>query len=155
MKTFTGVLAVLDAPTTDSRVLASPTESFQLDHLAAESHLFFQGDEENPTAPMPSKPPPTCHVGTVARLWVEGNVLRYSGTLDDETYPAIARAIENGELVGHLDVAEHHYGTREPVGALDVLRTWRVNAVWLGPADSKAWPEVSLTVDPADEPSRV
>ncbi|MFJ8538155.1 hypothetical protein [Streptomyces sp. NPDC093591] len=138
MTTFTGVLAVLHTPTTDGRQLDEP------------------GPDLTRPLPLPLVRPGEPGIGRINRVWQDGNLLRYAGTLDDE-HPdadAIATGIRAGRLVGMLDADDakirHQNGnlfSDRAADTLTVMSGWRVMAVTLMPSEGKAWPEVSLTLD--------
>jgi hypothetical protein len=147
MTTFTGVLAVLHTNTPDGRRLDEP------------------GPELSRPTPLPLVRPGEPGIGRIDRVWRDGDLIRYSGELDDEHPEAekTAADIRAGRLVGMLDAdgvgnTEYLYqgrpvsdGEEIPLdaGARDVtvtMRGWRVAAATLMPSEGKAWPEVSLTL---------
>lgn len=125
---FTGVLAVLHAPTADGRQLTNP-----------------HPDLTRPL-PLPLVRPGEPGIGRIDRVWRDGNLIRYTGTLDSGHPDAenIAAEIRDGRLVGMLDA---HGGNHVTAGSELLLRQWRVAAATLLPAEGKAWPEVSLTLE--------
>jgi hypothetical protein len=148
---FTGVLAVLHATTADRRRLDEPAP------------------ELTRPLPLPLVRPGEPGIGRIDRVWRDGNLIRYSGHLNDTRQDAaeIRTEIEAGRLVGNLDVdgipADGmrlvHQGrvlSQEEVDALPldadvsefetVMSGWRVRAATLMPSDGRAWPEVSLTL---------
>lgn len=137
---FTGVLAVLHATTRDRRRLDEP-----------------HPDLTRPM-PLPLVLPGEPDVGRIERVWRDGNLIRYSGQLDDN-HPgakAIRAEIEAGRLVGMLDLhVPLESATPVPLADLipddpRVLETtvqdWRVAAATLLPPDGKPWPEVTLAL---------
>lgn len=149
---FTGVLAVLHAPTPDGRQLDEPAP-----------------DLTRPL-PIPLVRPGEPGIGRIERVWRDGNLIRYSGHLNDTHQDAaeIRTGIEAGRLVGNLDadsipadgmrlVRQGRVLSQEEVDALPldadlsefqtVMSGWRVAAATLMPSDGKAWPEVSLTLE--------
>ncbi len=156
MTSFTGTLAVLHTTSSDRRRLGEP------------------GPELTRTLPLPLVRPGKSSLGYVSHVWRDGNLIRYSGQLND-SHPDAEKAradIETGQLVGALDADNItdagmkllHQGrvlSKEEVAALPIeapgidlfeteLSGWRVAAVTLMPAKGKAWPEVSLTLDAAE-----
>lgn len=151
---FTGVLAVLHAPTPDGRRLDEP-----------------HPDLTRPM-PLPLRTPTDGPVGAITRVWRDGDLIRYSGHLDASHTPSVIAATLIGEkrYVGMLDAdsAElRHFYRGQPLGdeeasalPLDtdprdfavVMHGWRVAAATLLPPDGKAWPEVSLTLDEEPPP---
>jgi len=148
MTTFTGVLAVLHTPTPDGRQLDEPHPDL--------TRLL----------PLPLVRPGEHGIGRIDRVWRDGDLLRYSGELDDK-HPDAEKTlaeIRDGRLVGMLDAdgvgnTEYLYQGRQvsdseeiplDAGSGDVtviMRGWRVTAATLMPSAGKAWPEVSLTLD--------
>lgn len=127
MTDFTGVLAVLHTTTPDGRRLAEP------------------GTELTRPMPLPLVRPGESGIGRIDRVWRDGDLIRYSGSLDD-THPSAAEtfaAIEEQRLVGMLDADDVEV---EDAGGEMVMHGWRVMAATLMPAEGKAWPEVSLTL---------
>lgn len=149
---FTGVLAVLHATTIDGRRLDEPSP------------------ELTRPLPLPLVRPGEPGIGRIDRVWRDGNLIHYSGSLND-THPDAAEIrteIEAGRLVGNLDAEsiptdgmrlarEGRALPREEVDALPldadlsefemVMSDWRVAAATLMPSEGKAWPEVSLTLE--------
>lgn len=150
MATFTGVLAVLHRTTADGRRLDDPDP------------------ELTSPLPLPLVRPGEPVTGRIDRVWRDGDLIRYSGQLDDDHPDAadIRAEIQAGHLVGMLDAdsAEPEYrqlssdmmqeAERLPDGEPDVLvlHGWRVTAATLMPSEGKAWPEVSLTLDEQPDP---
>lgn len=152
---FTGVLAVLHATTSDRRRLDEPAP------------------ELTRQLPLPFVRPGEGAIGRIDRVWRDGDLIRYSGQLNDSHPDAEeTRAdIETGRLVGALDVDSItedgmkflHQGrilSKEEVAALPtdaddfemvLLSGWRATAVTLMSAEGKAWPEVSLTLESGEE----
>lgn len=147
MATFTGVLAVLHTTTADRRRLDEPDP------------------ELTRPLPLPLVRPGEPGIGRIDRVWRDGDLIRYSGQLDDD-HPdteEIAAEIRDGRLVGALDadLDEMEYRHRgravfEPeMAALDddphnievIMKNWSVAAATLMPSEGKAWPEVALTLD--------
>lgn len=149
---FTGVLAVLHAPTVDGRQLDEPAP------------------ELTRPLPLPLVRPGEPGIGRIEHVWRDGNLIRYSGQLDDDHPDAdeIRTGIEAGRLVGNLDadsipadgmrlVRQGRALSQEEVDALPldadlsefqtVMSGWRVVAATLMPSDGKAWPEVSLVLE--------
>lgn len=137
---FTGVLAVLHSTTRDGRRLDEPSPE-----LARPLPLPLM---------LPGKP----GVGRIDRVWRDGNLIRYSGQLDDSHPGAkvIREEIEAGRLVGMLD-ADIPEESLTPVPIEDLIpddpsvlevcvRDWRVAAATLLPPDGKPWPEVTLVL---------
>jgi hypothetical protein len=151
MTTFTGVLAVLHTRTADGRRLDDP-------HPALHRPL-----------PLPLIRPGEPGIGRIDRVWLDGDLIRYAGIMDDDHPDAesIAAEIRTGRLVGMLDadVADMDYQHRgraafepelaaladDPSDMTVVMRGWRVAAATLMPSGGKAWPEVSLNLD--EEPT--
>jgi hypothetical protein len=149
MTTFTGVLAVLHTRTTDGRQLDDPHPELT-----------------RPT-PLPLVRPGEPGIGRIDRVWLEGDLIRYAGVLNDDHPEAeqTAADIRAGRLVGMLDadVADMEYRPRghaafepelaalalddDPSDVTVVMCGWRVKAATLMPSEGKAWPEVSLTLD--------
>ncbi|MFC8423959.1 hypothetical protein ACFUN7_24290 [Streptomyces sp. NPDC057236] len=160
MTHFTGVLAVLHTPTPDGR---------RLDEPAAELTRPM---------PLPLACPGEPNIGRIDRVWRDGDLLRYAGSLDGEHPEAgeIAAEIRAGRLVGNLDAAytlpsgrlvgevKHRYQGREmteqemadlpldadPSDVEMVMCGWLVGRATLMPSEVKSWPEVSLVLDDAD-----
>jgi hypothetical protein len=140
---FTGVLAVLHAPTVDGRRL----------------------DEPNPELarplPIPLMAADGRGAGRIDRVWRDGDLIRYSGELLSETAHAL---VEAKMVVGNLDAYAAQWENRykglivdndvpldsDPADFELIAHDWLIAGGTLGPSDSKAWPEVSLTLD--DEP---
>lgn len=151
---FTGVLAVLHAPTADGRRLDEP-----------------HPDLARPT-PLALRTPDGGPVGAITRVWRDGDLIRYSGHLDPDYEPSVVatKLIGQKRLVGMLDAdsAElRHFYRGNPVSDEEaealppdtdprdftvVMHGWRVAAVTLLSPDGKAWPEVSLTLDEEPPP---
>lgn len=132
---FTGVLAVLHAPTLDGRTLDEP------------------GPDLTRPLPLPLVQPGEGAVGRIDRVWRDGNLLRYSGHLND-THPNAAdtRAeIEAGGLVGNLDADGIPSDGIEETATGMMMSGWRVMAATLMPSDGKAWPEVALALVSSEE----
>jgi hypothetical protein len=157
MTTFTGVLAVLHTVTADGRRLDDPHP------------------ELTRPMPLPLDRPGKPGIGRIDRVWLDSDLLRYAGTLDEEHPDAkeIAAEIRTGRLVGMLDAAytlpfgrlvgeaKHRYRGREvteqemanlpldtdPSDVEIVMCGWLVGRATLMPSDGKAWPEVSITLD--------
>jgi len=150
---FTGILAVLHTTSSDRRRLGEP------------------GPELTRPLPLPLVRPGESGIGHIDRMWRDGDLIRYSGRLND-SHPDAEKTrsdIRAGRIVGALDadnIAEDgmkllHQGrvlSKEEVAALPIdasgldlfeteLSGWRVTAVTLMPAEGKAWPEVSLTLN--------
>lgn len=149
---FTGTLAVLHAPTADGRQLDEPASQLTR------------------PLPLPLVRPGEPGIGRIDRVWRDGNLIRYSGRLNDVHPNAadIRAEIQAGRLVGMLDadgvpadgmrlVRQGRVLSQEEVDALPldadvsefqtVMSGWRVMAATLMPSEGKAWPEVSLTLD--------
>jgi hypothetical protein len=127
MTLFTGVLAVLHTPTPDGRRLDEP------------------GTELTRPMPLPLVRPGESGIGRIDNVWRDGNLIRYSGSLNDG-HPNAAETfadIEAQRLVGMLDADDVEL---EEADEELVMRGWRVLAVTLMPSEGKAWPEVSLTL---------
>jgi hypothetical protein len=148
MTAFTGVLAVLHTVTADGRRLDDPRP------------------ELTRPMPLPLVRPGEPGIGRIDRVWLDGDLLRYAGILDEEHPDAeeIAAEIRAGRLVGMLDAdgignTEYRYQGRPvsdgeeipldagPGDVTVIMRGWRVKAATLMPSDGKAWPEVSITLD--------
>lgn len=147
MTTFTGVLAVLHTTTADRHRLDEPDPEL--------------------TRPLPLplvRPGEPGIVGRIDRVWRDGDLIRYSGQLDDDHPDAadIRAEIQAGRLVGMLDADSAEPEYRQPSSdmmqeaerlpdtepdVLAVLHGWRVTAATLMPSEGKAWPEVSLALD--------
>jgi hypothetical protein len=148
-RAFTGVLAVLHRSTSDGRCLNEPA-----DELTRPLPLpLVRPSDSTPAGP----------AGRINRVWRDGDLIRYSGYLNDAHPQAqeIAAGIEAGQLLGMLDaeggeMEYRHEGlalsddelvfTDEPTGVEMVMSGWRVAAATLMPAEGRAWPEVSLTL---------
>jgi hypothetical protein len=143
---FTGVLAVLHTTTADGRRLDDPAP------------------ELTRPLPLPLVRPGEPGIGRIERVWRDGDLIRYSGQLDDAHPDAaeIRSEITAGRLVGMLDAdsAEPEYrqpssdmmqeAERPPDADPDVLLVfhgWRVRAATLMPSEGRVWPEVSLTLE--------
>lgn len=150
---FTGVLAVLHATTADRRRLDEPAP------------------ELTRPLPLPLVRPGEPGIGRIDRVWRDGNLIRYSGHLDDAHPNAekIRADIKAGRLVGNLDadgitadgmkliyqgrVLSESDDEDELPPDVDVhdietvMSGWRVRAATLMPSEGKAWPEVSLTLE--------
>lgn len=126
---FTGVLAVLHKATSDGRRLEQPAPKL---HRPLPLQLVRPGEPG---------------IGRIDRVWLDGNLLRYAGTLDNghPDVENIAAEIREGRLVGMLDADD--VKTRPGPDGVVLMRGWRVVAATLMPSDGKAWPEVSLTLD--------
>lgn len=131
MTRFTGVLAVLHATTPDGRRLDEP------------------GSELTRPLPLPLVRPGEPGIGHIDRVWRDGDLIRYSGQLDDNHPDAaeIRAEIEAGHLIGNLDADGVSDAEIEVTSTLMTVRGWRVMAATLMPSEGKAWPEVSLTLD--------
>lgn len=146
MTHFTGVLAVLHTTTADRRRLDEPHP------------------ELTRPMPLPLVQPGEPGIGHIDKVWRDGNLIRYSGQLDDAHPDAteIRAEIQAGRLVGMLDVDSVEPEYRQPSSdmmqeverlpdaepdVLVVLHGWRVMAATLMPSEGKAWPEVSLALD--------
>lgn len=128
---FTGVLAVLHAPTADGRQLANP-----------------HPDLTRPL-PLPLVRPGEPGIGRIDKVWRDGNLIRYSGQLDDGHPDAekIRADIKAGRLVGNLDADGIRDAGIEVTATAMVFKGWRVMAATLMPSEGKAWPEVSLVLE--------
>lgn len=154
MTTFTGILAVLHRTTIDGRRLLEPAPE-----LTRPLPLVLRRVGDYTTA------------GAITRVWRDGDLIRYAGTLNSDNSEAetIAAGIRDGKLVGMLDAdgvqqPEYLYqgrpvadGEEIPLDATSddvevMMRGWRVAAATLLPPEGKAWPEVSLTLD-AEQPA--
>lgn len=144
---FTGVLAVLHSPTADGRRLDNP------------------GPELTRALPLPLMSSDGHPAGRIERVWLDGNLLRYSGNFLSGT--ETSQALVKDELVvGNLDVGnldrrgvrwENRYKglpvegdvplNADPSDFEIIAHDWLVAGVTLGPSDRKAWPEVTLTLD--------
>lgn len=135
MTHFTGVLAVLHTNTADGRRLDEPDS------------------ELTRPLPLPLVRPGEPGIGRIDRVWRDGNLIRYSGELDDAHPDAaeIRAEIEAGRLVGNLDADGISDAGIEVTSTLMTVRGWRVVAATLMPSEGKAWPEVSLTLDSAPQ----
>lgn len=123
MTNFTGVLAVLHAPTTDGRRLDKPAP-----------------DLTRPL-PLPLVRPGGPTAGSITRVWLDGDLVRYEGELDDEQ-PDVAQTrddIRAGRLVGMLDISGAAVGG------------WRVVGATLLSSELRAWSAVSLTLASSEE----
>lgn len=76
-------------------------------------------------------------VGTVSRVWVDGDLIRWTGNLDN---PGLAA----GHLVGLAELTRSTMSTR---GAHTVLADWTVSGVTLVSTSSRPWGELNLTVE--------
>lgn len=130
---FAGVLAVLHATTVDGRRLDEP------------------GPELTRPLPLALVRPGVPGVGRIDRVWRDGNLLRYSGEFDGDRADAAQTLadVEAGRLVGMLDTDD----MRSELNHDDdtVISGWRVMGATLLPPEGKAWPEVSLTLDPVTQ----
>lgn len=139
---FTGVLAVLHAPTADGRRLDSPDPG-----LTRALPIPLMSSDGRPA-------------GRIERVWIDGNLLRYSGDFLPGT--ETSQALVKGELaVGNLDAYAVQWESRykgllmeggvpldaDPGDFEMIARDWLVVGATLGPSDRKAWPEVTLTLD--------
>lgn len=75
-------------------------------------------------------------VGTVSRVWVDGDLVRWTGNLDT---PGLA----GGHLVG---LAELTHSTMNTRGTHTVLAGWTISSVTLVSTASRPWDELHLTV---------
>jgi hypothetical protein len=128
---FTGVLAVLHTPTPDGRSLDEP------------------GPDLTRPLPIPLVRPGEGAVGRIDKVWRDGDLIRYSGRLDDTRPDAaeIRAGIEAERLVGNLDADGIPGDGIEETATGMVMSGWRVMAATLMPSNGKAWPEVALTLD--------
>lgn len=76
-------------------------------------------------------------VGTVSRMWVDGDLIRWTGNLDT---PGLA----DGHLVG---LAELTHSTMNTRGTNTVLAGWTVSSVTLVSSDSRPWGELHLAAE--------
>lgn len=133
MTHFTGVLAVLHANTIDGRRLDEP------------------GPELTRPLPLAFVRPGEPGIGRIDRVWLDGELLRYQGELDDERPDAaqLCDDIRAGRLVGMLDTDD----MRSELSHDDVvvISGWRAIGATLLPSEGKAWPEVSLTLGEAPQ----
>lgn len=124
---FEGVLAVLNRPTEDGRVLRDPGEQLTRP-LPLPLVRGVTGEEWGV-------------LGPISQVWIEGDLLRYSGQVHEDD-PAVP-LIRSGELVGMLDadniVDQLFDGAVEFTG-------WRVVGATLMPASGKGWREVCMTL---------
>lgn len=135
MTGFNGVLAVLHTPTSDRRRLGDPSP------------------ELTRPLPIPLVCPGAPGFGRIDRVWRDGDLVRYSGELDDaHLYAAgICAGIEAGLVVGNLDLDGISADGIEATSTVLTVRGWCVKAATLMPSDLKLWSEVSLTLDNAPE----
>ena len=137
---FTGVLAVLHTRTTDGRRLDDPnpelTRPLPIRLMASDGRA----------------------AGRIDRVWRDGDLIRYSGELLSETAHALAKAeLVVGNLDAHAVKWENRYRglavdgdvplDADPSDFEMIAHDWVVVGATLGPSDSKAWPEVSLTLE--------
>lgn len=153
MSHFTGVLAVLHTTTPDGRRLDEPDP------------------ELTRPLPLPLIAMDGAPAGHIDHVWRDGNLIRYSGQFLAETAHAL---VEAKLVVGNLDarsgpadgiqlVRQGRALSQEEADALPldcdpsefetVMRGWLVAGATLGPSESRAWPEVSLTLAGSEEPT--
>lgn len=123
---FTGVLAVLGKRTLiDGRQLGQPDDALHR------------------PLPLPIIGPGGSTEGRIDRVWLDGDLLRYSGVITSED---AARRISEQSLIGHIDV--------DPDGSFDydhdtgilLCTGWKVMAATLLSSEWRAWAEMDMQV---------
>lgn len=121
---FKGVLGVIGKTTRDGRRLAPRTAPGVLTR----------------DLPLPIASP-TGPAGRIESVWLDGDLIRYSGRLDDLAAAHVREKLQ----VANLDVDK---AVMVPVSDDDlVLVGWRVVAATLGPYEYRAWPEVEMELE--------
>lgn len=123
---FKGVLGVIGKTTRDGRQLAP------------------HDPEHGPMTrdlPVPIISPGYGLAGCIESVWVDGDLIRYSGRLDDL---AAAHVREKLQVAG-LDVDR---ATEQPGSGDDlVLAGWRIVGATMDPYEYRAWPEVEMELE--------
>lgn len=78
-------------------------------------------------------------VGRIDKVWVDGNELRYSGELDNES----AELVRQKRAIAHLDASS--VGLQETETGIE-MTGWQVVAASLGDPEGCSWPQMYMTV---------
>lgn len=123
---FKGVLGVIGKTTRDGRQLAP--------HDPAAGPLTRD-------LPIPIISPGFGPAGRIESVWVDGDLIRYSGLLDDL---AAAHVRERLQVAGlDVDRADVQPGPGDDL----VLVGWRVAGATMDPYEHRAWPEVDMELE--------
>lgn len=143
LPSFRGVLGVLHKATADGRMLSDPGSaisrplplSLRFFPAGGMTGLFFD-------------------VGVITDVRIDGGLIRYSGRLNAGGSQFV-EGIESGQLVSVLDAescGSHDWWDWEEDSEVLVMRGWRVMGATLMPSEKKAWPEVTMSIDPEVSP---
>lgn len=120
---FKGVLAVIGRTTRDGRRLAP--------HDPVARPLTRD-------LPIPIVHPSGFPVGRIDTVWIDGNLLRYSGRIAED----VADQVREKVFVPGMDV--DHADVQPGSGDDLVLVGWRVVGATMDPYEHRAWPEVEM-----------